>query len=118
MGKRPTVFGDGEQSRDFTYVDNAVHANLLAARCPQAIEGAVINVACAKRITVNELARLMAQWLKRDDLKPIHLPERAGDVKHSLADLTVARRLLGYEPIKDFADGLSVTMEWYRQELT
>ena len=113
-GKRPTIFGDGEQSRDFTFVDNAVHANLLAARKKEPLDGAVINIACGIRITVNELADRMAKWLKRDDLKPIYAPERAGDVKHSLADLRRARELLEYQPIVDFATGLDATMKWYQ----
>ncbi|HEY1921791.1 MAG TPA: NAD-dependent epimerase/dehydratase family protein [Tepidisphaeraceae bacterium] len=113
-GKRPTIFGDGEQSRDFTYVENAVQANLLAARRSERLEGAVINVACGIRVTVNELASRMAKWLNREDLKPNYLAERAGDVKHSQADIGLARRMLGYEPIVDFATGLDATMKWYR----
>ncbi len=116
-GKRPTIFGDGEQSRDFTYVDNAVHANLLAARRSERLNGAIINVACGTRITVNELASRMAQCLERADLTPIHMPQRAGDVLHSQADLSLARRMLEYEPIVDFATGLDATMQWYRQSL-
>jgi nucleoside-diphosphate-sugar epimerase len=116
-GKQPRIFGDGEQSRDFTFVDNAVHANLLAAKRAEPLEGAVINVACGVRITVNELASQMAAWLKRADLTPIHLGERAGDVKHSQADVSVAKRLLGYDPVVDFATGLDATMEWYREAL-
>jgi nucleoside-diphosphate-sugar epimerase len=112
--KRPTIYGDGEQSRDFTYVDNVVHANLLAARRQQALNGQIINIACGVRITVNELAQRMAEWLKRDDLKPGYDTERAGDVKHSLADLDKARELIDYEPIVDFTTGLNATMEWYR----
>jgi nucleoside-diphosphate-sugar epimerase len=113
-GKAPAIHGDGEQSRDFTFVDNAIHANLLAARHAEPIGGTVINVACGSRITVNELARQMAAWLKRDDLKPTHGPERAGDVKHSLADLGRAKQILGYQPIVDFSRGLEVTMKWYK----
>jgi nucleoside-diphosphate-sugar epimerase len=113
-GKRPTIFGDGEQSRDFTFVDNVVHANLLAAKSAQPIAGAVVNIACGNRISVNELAKQMAAWLKRPDLSPIHAPERAGDVKHSLADLSLAKQILGYSPIVDFSPGLDVTMQWYR----
>jgi UDP-glucose 4-epimerase len=113
-GKPPIIYGDGEQSRDFTYVDNVVHANLLAARRERALGGVAINIACGSRITVNELAGRMASWLGRDELTPIHGPERAGDVKHSLADLGRAREMLGYEPIVDFATGLDATMQWYR----
>lgn len=114
-GQRPVIFGDGRQSRDFTYVDNAVHANLLAARCPKPLEGAVVNVACGQRVTVNELATMMGRLLGRPDLQPAYKDERAGDVKHSLADLSLARRLLGYEPIVDFAAGLEPTVAWYRE---
>lgn len=113
-GKRPLIFGDGEQSRDFTYVDNVVHANLLAARSKNNLAGAVINVACGDRISVNELAAKMAALLGRSDLSPVYEPERAGDVKHSLADLRLARQLLGYEPIVAFDAGLESTVEWYR----
>jgi nucleoside-diphosphate-sugar epimerase len=115
--KRPTINGDGEQSRDFTFVDNAVHANLLAASNPKPLGGTIINVACGKRITINELASKMARRLEKD-LTPIHGPERAGDVKHSLADLTRAREMLRYEPIVDFDRGLEVTMDWYKAAFT
>ena len=115
-GKRPTIYGDGKQSRDFTHVDNAVHANLLAARRPQRLDGAIVNIACGMRISVNELASRMAKWLKREDLKPVFAAERSGDVKHSLADLGQAKKILGYEPIVDFAAGLEMTMEWYQQQ--
>jgi UDP-glucose 4-epimerase len=116
-GQRPTIYGDGEQSRDFTHVDNAVHANLLAARRRQPLKGVVINIASGSRLTVAELAKRMAQVLGRDELKPVRAPERAGDVKHSLAHLGRARELLGYEPIVDFATGLDATMRWYRQAI-
>jgi UDP-glucose 4-epimerase len=114
-GKQPTIFGDGEQSRDFTYVDNVVHANLLAARLPTPLQGAAINIACGMRITVTELAEQMARLLGREDLTPIHAPERIGDVKHSLADLHRASAMLGYQPIVDFATGLKETVDWYRE---
>ena len=117
-GQRPTIFGDGEQSRDFTFVHNAVHANLLAARAASTIEGEVLNVGTGGRISVNELARTMAQSLGRADLTPIHQPERAGDLKHSFADLTRSRSVLGYEPIVEFRPGLEQTMAWYRSELS
>lgn len=111
--ERPTIYGDGEQSRDFTFVDNAVHANLLAARREKPLNGAVINVACGLRITVNELAERMAAMVGKPHLQPIHEAERAGDVKHSLADMTRAEHLLGYQPIVDFETGLKPTVEWY-----
>jgi UDP-glucose 4-epimerase len=102
-GKPPLIYGDGEQSRDFTYVDNVVHANLLAARTPRRLEGVVINIACGARITVNELARQMAAALGRAELTPTYAAERTGDVKHSLADLRRAKEMIGYQPLVDFA---------------
>lgn len=113
-GKPPVIFGDGEQSRDFTYVDNAVHANLLAAASKKPIGGAVLNVACAKRVNVNELATLMLKELGRTDLSVEHRPERAGDVKHSLADISRTTAAIGYRPIVDFEPGLAATVAWYK----
>lgn len=114
-GQRPRIFGDGEQSRDFTFVDNAVHANLLAGFSKNRISGEVMNIACARRVTVNELAVKMAKLLGREDLTAEHLPTRAGDVAHSLADLDKARQLIGYEPVVDFDTGLAATVQWYKQ---
>lgn len=114
-GKPPTIFGDGEQSRDFTFVHNAVHANLLAARADKPLRGDPLNVAFGARVNLNELAPMMCELLGRSDLKPVYAPERAGDVKHSLADLTRTRQMIGYEPIVDFRAGLKDTLAWYRQ---
>ncbi|MEM8736935.1 MAG: NAD-dependent epimerase/dehydratase family protein [Planctomycetota bacterium] len=114
--EHPRIYGDGEQSRDFTFVHNAVHANLLAARASQRLGGSVCNVACAQRITVNQLAAAMAQELGKPHLTPHHLPERAGDVKHSLADLAHTQATLGYTPIVDFGAGLAQTLDWYAQQ--
>jgi nucleoside-diphosphate-sugar epimerase len=116
-GQAPIIHGDGKQSRDFTYVDNAVHANLLAARRDQKLAGEVINVGCGTRIDVLELAARVGKVLGRADLIPTHAPERVGDIKHSFADLTLARSLLGYEPLVSFADGLTPTLAWYKQTL-
>jgi nucleoside-diphosphate-sugar epimerase len=117
-GERPVIFGDGEQSRDFTFVHNAVHANLLAARAANPIRGSVINVGCGGRISVNELAKTVANYFNRTDLEPEHRPDRAGDLKHSFACLTRARELLGYSPIVDFQSGLAQALDWYRSVLT
>lgn len=116
-GEAPMIFGDGEQSRDFTFVDNAVHANLLAARARRPIGGEVLNVACGQRVTVTELARMMARMMRRPELEPVYQPPRAGDVKHSLAELGAARRVLGYEPIVSFEAGLKSTVAWYESVL-
>ncbi len=113
-GQRPTIFGDGEQSRDFTFVYNAVHANLLAARQERPLAGEVINIACGQRVSVNELASAVADLLGRKDLSPVCKPERTGDVKHSLAGLDLASSQLGYQPIVDFRTGLESTLAWYR----
>jgi len=116
-GKRPVIYGDGEQSRDFTFVANAVHANLLAARKVEPIGGEVINVGCGESISVNALAGQMAGIFGRADLTPIHEPERAGDLKHSLASMTRAQSTLAYAPIVDFGAGLETTINWYRKVL-
>ena len=116
-GKPPTIFGDGEQSRDFTFVHNAVHANLLAARATGKLNGDVVNVACGVRVSVNELAPMMCEMFGRPDLRPVHAPARAGDVKHSQADLTKVRGVLGYEPVVNFRQGLRATVDWYKQVL-
>lgn len=109
------IYGDGEQSRDFTYVDNAVQANLLAARADGPLAGRVLNVACGRRVSVNELAQAVLEVLTRRELAIEHAAPRAGDVKHSLADLERTREALGYEPLVDFRDGLEATLCWYAQ---
>lgn len=115
-GQNPQIHGDGSQSRDFTYVDNAVHANLLAARAEAPLNGEAINVACGIQVTVAELATKMAGLLGRDDLAAMHGPDRAGDVKHSLADLGLAAKVLGYKPVVGFDQGLAATVEWYKSQ--
>ncbi len=110
-GEAPHVFGDGEQSRDFTYVANVVEANLLACEASEAA-GQVINVACGDRITINELIQVMQQLLEVDT-KPIYEQPRPGDVKHSMADITRARDLLGYRVVVPLEEGLRRTVEWF-----
>jgi UDP-glucose 4-epimerase len=113
----PTIYGDGTHSRDFTFVHNAVHANLLAARYQQPLGGEVFNVACGQRISVEELAWMTCRILDGGGLKPVFAAERAGDVKHSQADLSRIRQVLSYEPIVDFATGLDATLKWYASVL-
>jgi UDP-glucose 4-epimerase len=113
-GKQPTIFGDGEQSRDFTYIDNAVEANLLACKAPAAQSaGKVFNVATGRRITLNETFKLL-QNLTSYSGSPIYGDERGGDIKHSLADISSAEKNLGYKPKVTFEDGLKRTVDWYR----
>jgi len=109
----PTIFGDGEQSRDFTYIENVVQANLLAAEA-EGVAGEVFNIACGSRTTVNELARMIAE-IVGSDVKPVHGPPRPGDVRHSQADISKAKRMLGYEPSVSLIEGLKRTVEWYRK---
>ena len=113
--KPPTIYGDGEQSRDFTYVDNVVEANLLAARAEQT-KGEVINIACGKAITVNEIIDMINEILGKD-VKPIYAAPRSGDVKHSLADITLAKKLIAFKPKISFRQGLEKAIDWYRKNL-
>lgn len=110
-GEKPTVFGDGEQSRDFTYIDNVVDANLLAAERSEAV-GEVINVACGERITLNRLLAELRDILGVDTPAE-HGPPRAGDVRHSLADISKAHRLLGYDPGIALREGLERTAAFF-----
>ena len=111
----PTIYGDGEQSRDFTYVDNVVEANLLAARAKQT-KGEVINIACGEAITVNAIIDMINKIVGKN-VKPTYVPSRKGDVKHSLADITQAKKLIGFKPVVSFKDGLKKAIEWYRVNL-
>jgi UDP-glucose 4-epimerase len=112
-GGRPTIFGDGKQSRDFTYIDNVVRGNLLAADAADAV-GRTINVACGQSYNLLQLVAGINRALDTD-IEPIFEPPRAGDVRESLADITLARKLLGYEPTVDFDEGLRRTIDYYRQ---
>lgn len=114
-GKRPVIFGDGEQSRDFSYVANVIQANLCAAHASGGA-GEVFNIACGARSTLNELVCYLNEILGTD-IEPEYTTERAGDVKHSLADISAAREVLGYEPQIDFRQGLELAVEWYREHL-
>ncbi len=115
-GRQPTIYGDGEQTRDFTYVANVVDGVLRACEAPKAA-GEVINVATGGRISLNELLRVMSGFVGAR-VVPIYKEERAGDVKDSQADITKARTLLGYAPIVGFEEGLRRTIEWCRAEQT
>ncbi|GAA5087006.1 NAD-dependent epimerase/dehydratase family protein [Paenalcaligenes hermetiae] len=117
QGKAPVIYGTGEQTRDFTFVDNVVHANLLAARHRQPLRGAILNVASGQRISVQSLALQMTEFWQRSDLKPRYVEPRAGDVLHSQACLQRIGEVLGYEPLVDFSSGLKATCAWYQQSL-
>ena len=115
-GQQPTIFGDGERSRDFTYIDNAVEANLLACKAPAAkAAGQVFNVATGRRVTLNETFKAL-QALTSYRGEPKYGPERGGDIKHSLADISRAEAALGYQPKVHFEEGLRRTVQWYREQ--
>ncbi len=113
-GERPVIYGDGEQSRDFTYIDNVVHANLSAATAPGA-SGKVINVANGERITLNQLLHELKELTGNQHVTAEYLEPRVGDVRHSLADISMARELLGYESKVDLREGLQRTIDWWKQ---
>jgi len=114
-GKAPTIHGDGGQSRDFTYIDNVVKANLMAAGAGPEADGLVYNIACGASITVKELC-LKIRDLLGCQIEPLHGPARAGDVRHSLADIGLARKKFGFDPEVSLEDGLQRTVDWYRKQ--
>ena len=115
-GEPPVIFGDGEQSRDFTYIDNAVSANLLACSAPSAeCAGRVFNVATGRRVTLNETVEVLKKLTGYTGTVK-YAAERGGDIKHSLADITLAQKHLGYKPLVNFEEGLRRTVEWYQTE--
>lgn len=111
-GERPTIFGDGDQSRDFTYVTNVVEGNIMAVEADN-VSGEAINLACGDRITVNFLFEKICLNLKKD-IKPIYEKPRQGDIRHGFADILKAKKKLKYEPIISFDEGLVNTIRWYK----
>jgi UDP-glucose 4-epimerase len=111
-GERPTIYGDGEQTRDFCYVENVVAANVLAGEAPD-IGGAVLNIACGQKVTVNQIVSRTNEILGMH-LEPIHAEPRVGDVRDSWADISLARKAIGYQPTVFFDEGLARSIEWYR----
>ncbi|HRS97267.1 MAG TPA: SDR family oxidoreductase [Smithella sp.] len=124
-GRRPTIYGDGTQTRDFTYVANNVQANILAATTTNNVAGKIINIACGKSYSVLDLLKAINDAINSSKpptlessnpsvvIEPIFAPARKGDVKHSLADITLARELLNYKVEVDFTEGIKRTVEWY-----
>jgi nucleoside-diphosphate-sugar epimerase len=113
-GERPTIYGDGEQSRDFTYVSNVVDANLRAAESSAAV-GKVLNIANGKSVTINQLLDTLKDLTGKTQVAAEYRPARLGDVRHSLADLTLAMSVLGYAPHVELEEGLRRTFEWWKQ---
>lgn len=112
QGESPKVYGDGEQTRDFTYIDNVIEANVLAANAPDA-RGDVVNIACGASISVNRIIEMINERLGRN-VQPNYVPTRPGDIRDSWADIALARERIGYQPIVDIAEGLKRTIEWYQ----
>jgi nucleoside-diphosphate-sugar epimerase len=114
-GEQPTIYGDGETSRDFTFIQNTVEANLLAAAAPAGkVSGRVMNVATGVRITLNQVVEVLREITGYDG-SVAYAAERAGDIQHSLADISLAEELLGYRPSVSFREGLMRTVEWYQE---
>ena len=116
-GETPTINGDGKQSRDFTYVDNVIEANLRACLAPDEASGEAFNVAYGGREYLIDVYELICEALGCPGKQPIFGPDRKGDIKHSNADISKARRLLGYDPDYSFGDGIKLAIDWYKANL-
>lgn len=114
--KSPIINGDGEHSRDFTYIDNAIEANLRACIAPKEAAGESFNIACGGRVTLNDLHKTLNCSLNKE-IKAVYGPERKGDVLHSNADISKSKLILGYNPEIDFNDGINLTIGWYKSNL-
>ena len=117
-GQRPQVFGDGEQTRDFCYIENVCRANWLAAHVPaERCNGLPINVACGTAVSLNQILGKLKSLMK-SDIQADYLPPRIGDIKHSLADVSFAKEKIGYEPLVYFDEGLERAINWYTENLS
>ena len=114
--KAPTINGDGKQSRDFTYIDNVIEANLKACQAGKEAAGEAYNIAYGGREYLIDVYNTL-NAVSGKDIKPIFGPDRKGDIKHSNADISKAKRLLGYNPEYSFEDGIKLAIEWYRENL-
>ena len=114
--ERPTINGDGQQSRDFTYIENVIEANLKACLAPHEAAGQAFNIAYGGREYLNDIYKTLVDALGKD-IQPIYGPDRKGDIKHSNADISKARELLGYDPEYDFHRGLNEAIDWYKANL-
>jgi nucleoside-diphosphate-sugar epimerase len=114
--KSPTIFDDGEQSRGFTYIDNVTQANWLAANAKET-HGEAVNISTKKAVTVNTVVNVIRKLMGKESIKPVYAPPRPGDIKHSLADITLAKKVIGYEPFISFEEGITKAIDWYRENL-
>ena len=111
----PRIFDDGEQSRGFTYINNVMQANWLAATAKET-HGEAMNISTASAVTVNTVVSTIAELLGKD-IAPVYAPPRPGDIKHSLADVSLAKKLIGYEPLIEFEEGIRMAIDWYKENL-
>jgi nucleoside-diphosphate-sugar epimerase len=114
--KSPTIFDDGEQSRGFTYIDNVLQANWLAAKTKES-HGEAINISTENAVTVNTVVNTIRKLMRKENIKPVYVPPRPGDIKHSLADVTLAKKVIGYEPFVSFEEGIAKAINWYKENL-
>ena len=115
--EQPVIYGDGKQSRDFTYIDNVIEANLKACLAPHEVAGQVFNIAYGSREYLIDVLHILAKTLNKN-IEPLFSSERNGDIKHSIADISKAQKLLGYCPEYDFEKGLRESIEWYKENLS
>ena len=114
--KRPTIFDDGEQSRGFTYINNVMQANWLAANAKET-HGEAVNISTKNAVSVNTVVNTIRKLLGKENVKPVYAPPRPGDIKHSLADVKKAKELIGYEPFVSFEEGIAMAIDWYKENL-
>jgi UDP-glucose 4-epimerase len=114
--KAPTIFDDGQQSRGFTYIDDVTEANWLAANAKET-HGEAINISTKNAVTVNTVVNVIRKLMGKENIKPVYAPPRPGDIKHSLADITRAKEVIGYEPFISFEEGITKAIDWYRENL-
>ncbi|MCX5632781.1 MAG: SDR family oxidoreductase [Phycisphaerae bacterium] len=114
--KSPTIFDDGEQSRGFTYIENVMQANWLAANAKET-HGEAINISTRNAVTVNTVVNTIRKLMGKENIRPIYAPPRPGDIKHSLADVKRAKELIGYEPFVSFEEGITKAINWYKENL-
>jgi UDP-glucose 4-epimerase len=114
--KSPTIFDDGEQSRGFTYIENVMQANWLAANAKET-HGEAVNISTKNAVTVNTVVNTIRKLLNKENIKPVYVPPRPGDIKHSLADVKRAKELIGYAPFVSFEEGIAKAIDWYKENL-
>jgi UDP-glucose 4-epimerase len=114
--KSPTIFDDGEQSRGFTYIDNVMAANWLAANVKET-HGEAINISTKNAVTVNTVVNVIRKLMGKEEIRPVYAPPRPGDIKHSFADVTLAKKIIGYEPFVNFEEGITKAINWYKENL-